>query len=32
MRKQILTVIISMFTTLGLVGFTTNFIIPKGTS
>ena len=29
MKKQILTVIISMFTTLGLVGFTTNFILPK---
>ena len=29
MRKQILLVIISMFTTLGLVGFTTNYIIPK---
>ena len=29
MRKQILTVIISMFTTLGLVGFTTNYILPK---
>ena len=29
MRKQILLVIISMFTTLGLVGFTTNFLKPN---
>jgi len=29
MRKQILTVVISMITTLGLVGFTTNYILPK---
>ena len=29
MRKQILTVVISMTTTLGLVGFTTNYILPK---
>lgn len=29
MRKQILTVLISMFVTLGLVGFTANIILPK---
>ena len=29
MKKQVLTVLISMFVTLGLVGFTANFIIPK---
>ena len=29
MKKQILTVLISMFVTLGLVGFTANIILPK---
>ena len=29
MKKQILTVIISMIATISLVGFTTNYIIPK---
>lgn len=29
MRKQILIIVISMFTTLGLVGFTANIVLPK---